>query len=758
MAIKLSGMISGMDTDAMIDELVKAYSVRKDSYVKEQKSLEIKQDAWKEMNSKIYSLFSGKLSSLRFSSNYALKSIKTSNSNKVSVSGSSNAVNGTQELKIESLAKSGYLTGGVVATGSGDDLKTSSKLSELGITAGRISVTVAGEESYIDVTGETTVQGFVSALKEKGLNASFDEANQRFFVSAKNSGAANDFSIAGVDDAGTNVLKNMGLYAVSTADIESYKSYIEAAEADASYMTNLAKNEYLNTLINGYVKSLSDERGTYSEKINELNTKIADEEAKKTFAALSDKEKDAKITELNDKIQALKDKITDESAKGDEADQAAIDGYNEEMTKLQEQVAKFDEIKTEIGSSDAADFKDKLNTYNESVDGNIATYRTELEEPTAKASELTEAITKAQGYLSATLEDKEQFLADNGVTADYASEDYSNIAEKYSDKYDYAKEMVEAYEEYESLVAAGSTDETRINELKEMLGLNQGETGASRIAGADAKIYLNGAMFESNSNNFQINGLTITAHAVTEEDEIITVTTDTDVDGIYNMVKDFFKEYNEVMKGMQEAFNAESAGDYEPLTDEEMESMTDKQIEKWEKKLTTAALRKDSTLSGVMGLMRTAMLQSFEINGETLNLSSFGIKTAGYFEVDSNERNLYHIDGDADDKLVSGNADKLKIAIANDPDKFVEFFSKLTENVYAQLNKKMSSSSLSSAYTVYNDKYMKQQYERYDDKISDWEDRVDAIREKYEKQFAAMETALSQLQSQSSYFSSMLGY
>ena len=78
--------------------------------------------------------------------------------------------------------------------------------------------------------------------------------------------------------------------------------------------------------------------------------------------------------------------------------------------------------------------------------------------------------------------------------------------------------------------------------------------------------------------------------------------------------------------------------------------------------------------------------------------------------------------------------------------------------MYTELNKKMSTSSLSSAYTVYNDKYMKKQYEEYDDTISEWEDKVDAIREKYEKQFAAMETALSQLQSQSSYLSSMLGY
>ena len=47
---------------------------------------------------------------------------------------------------------------------------------------------------------------------------------------------------------------------------------------------------------------------------------------------------------------------------------------------------------------------------------------------------------------------------------------------------------------------------------------------------------------------------------------------------------DFFKEYNEVLKAMEEGYNAPSAGSYEPLTDEEQEALTDKQIEKWQEK------------------------------------------------------------------------------------------------------------------------------------------------------------------------------
>lgn len=151
------------------------------------------------------------------------------------------------------------------------------------------------------------------------------------------------------------------------------------------------------------------------------------------------------------------------------------------------------------------------------------------------------------------------------------------------------------------------------------------------------------------------------------------------------------------------------------------------------------------------------MSQGFSVNGTTYNLSSFGIKTLGYFVAADNEKGAYHIDGDPDDSAVSGNTDKLKSAIAGDPDTFVDFFSQLTSNLYSQLNKKMAASSLSSAYTVYNDKYMDKQYKQYTKDLKSWDTKIENMREKYEKQFASMESALSSLQSQQSSLSSLLG-
>jgi len=159
----------------------------------------------------------------------------------------------------------------------------------------------------------------------------------------------------------------------------------------------------------------------------------------------------------------------------------------------------------------------------------------------------------------------------------------------------------------------------------------------------------------------------------------------------------------------------------------------------------------------VSTMLKSAMQTSFTINGKSYSLASFGIKTAGYFEAADNEKSAYHIDGDPDDSLTSGNTDKLKEAIANDPDAVVSFFTQLADKAYTKLGDKMKTSSISSAFKVYNDKSMQSDYEDYTEKIKDWEERIEKIEESYYKQFSAMEKALSQLQSSTSALTSMLG-
>ena len=289
--------------------------------------------------------------------------------------------------------------------------------------------------------------------------------------------------------------------------------------------------------------------------------------------------------------------------------------------------------------------------------------------------------------------------------------------------------------------------------VQELLKLGTAN-GASKIDGSDAEIKLNGATFKSATNNFSINGLTITAKEKTSG--AISLVTDMDYDEIYDNVKNFFKEYNSLMNEMDKLYNAASSKGYEPLTSEEKDAMTDDEVEKWETKIKDSLLRGDSELDTISSAMRQAMLSTFDIDGKTYSLSSFGINTLGYFEAADNEKNAYHIDGDKDDSSTSGNDDKLRAMIASNPTATASFFQQLSSKLYDAMNKIQSrSDSYTSFGNFFSDKKLQNDYVEKDKQVTKWEKYVADQEEKYYKQFTAMESAMSSLNSQQSYISQL---
>lgn len=504
MPMRVTGLNSGLDTESIITALVEAKSEKKNKLVKAQTRLEWKQDAWKELNKKVYSFYTKTLSNMRMQGDYTKKITKSSNESAVSVITGSNAANGVQNLEVISQAKSGYLTGAELQKGGNKASYTSStKLSEidgLNLNGGeKLTIKVGGKDKEIALTGDMTINKLVSELRNAGVNANFDEKNQRFFISSKETGEANNFKITASDSTGG---------------------------------------------------------------------------------------------------------------------------------------------------------------------------------PPGTSTILTS------------------------------------------------------------------------------LGLEGGDS--NKIDGSDAEIRLNGATFKSDSNTFEINGLTITVNQETNEN--ITLNTTDDTDGIYDMIKNFFKEYNELIIEMDSLYNAESSKGYEPLTDEEKEALSEKEIEKWEEKIKNSILRKDSTLNTVSSAIKQIMLQGVKMSdGNQHYLSEFGIGTLGYFNAGENEKSAYHIDGDPDDSNVSNNDDKLRAAIASDPDKVTEFFSTLSKNLYDKLFDMMKTTEYSSAFTLYDDKLMKEEYSSYTSKISKQEALIKAYEDRYYKKFAAMETALSKLQTKENALAGMFG-
>ncbi len=290
-----------------------------------------------------------------------------------------------------------------------------------------------------------------------------------------------------------------------------------------------------------------------------------------------------------------------------------------------------------------------------------------------------------------------------------------------------------------------------------VLGLS--ENKATTVKGQDAKIKLNGVEYTSSSNSFSINGLNLTVQGVTGDgdDKAVTITTNTDTQGIYDKVKDFLTQYNSLINEMTSLFNAPTAKGYEPLSEEEKKAMSEKEVEQWEQKIKDSLLRRDESLESVLSAMTSSMSQGVEIDGKKYYLSSFGINTMSYLNAPANQQNAYHIDGDPDDATSAGKPDKLMAAINSDPDAVVGFMQKMAENLYNAIDEKMKSTSLRSTYTVYNDKEMASEYSDYTNIIKKWEERLQKQEDYYYKKFAAMESALSKINSQAGAFGNMLG-
>lgn len=540
MAIRMTGMVSGLDTDSIVKELVSAYSTKKEKYEKEQTKLGWKQEIWKDLNKEVNTFYKS-VGNLRFAGGYSTKKTTSSDTTKATVSAGSNAVTGTQKLHVLSTAQSGYLTGGkITASDSSAKVTSSTKLSELGFTEDETALKFIAKDkdgkdisADIKLSKDSTISDAVKALRDVGLNASFDENNGRIFLSSSATGASTDFSLK---SDGSDASKNL-----------------------------------LNTLA--------------------LNT---------------------------------------------------------------------------------------------------------------DASEVTEASKRA-----------------------------------------------------------------------------------TKIDGSDAAIVLNGVVYTSSSNNFSINGLSISVNAVTDsvdlskaktngsldadkisdmlvntplnDSEAISITTSTDTQGIYDKIKDFITSYNNIINKMTKLYNADSAGNYEPLTDDEKSEMSDSEIEKWETKIKDSLLRRDSTLSTVMSAMTTAMSGGATVNGKTYFLSNFGISTLGYMNAAENEQNAYHIDGDEDDENTSGNTDKLMTALNSDPDTVMDFMKQMATNLYNAIDKQMTSTTLRSKYSIYNDKEMTTQYKNYTTTIKEWETKISDKEDYYYKKFSSMESALSKLNSQTSSLSGLIG-
>lgn len=687
MPIRLSGIASNMDTDSIVKELMNAQSLKKTKIDNKITKLQWTKDIWKDMNSKIYKFYTGSLSKLKTQGSYATKKATSTNESKVTVKAGAGAATGSHNVQVKQLASAQYVTGVKL----GDNVTGSTKLSELGFTMDPdketvVQITSGGKVTELYVTEKTTLSDFTQACASAGINASFDNTQKRLFLSSKQSGEDNVFSIATktvtVPTQREEVRDLLGYNNSTTSGATRFEmdkaidTYVELKAKDGSRTAEEEKTfEATVKKLNDYMKS-----NTTSKLSTGYETASADDLTAAGVKSAAEAEQDAR------------DNFT-----GDENDQKAIDAA----------------VKSAINA--------ERNKY-------VKYYQNQYQEILGKDSaSLTEEEKKNPYYANQT---KMIVALDGSAVTD--------------------------------VPAGGEIDTNSLNNLGigtitnvlegDKLVTKSTVAGASVVSTANSIIVYNGATLEGSTNQISANGVTFELHGVTEGSETVSLTVSNDTDAVYDMVRNFVKGYNELLQEMNTMYNATSSRGYNPLTDDEKEAMTDDQIEKWEQKIKDSLLRRDDKLSGVLSTMRNNMAGSVTVNGKALSLSSFGIVTGAY-----TEKGLLHIAGDSEDSAYAGDTDKLKKALAENPEEVMQVLSKLADNLYQDISNKMKSTSLSSALTIYNDKEMDKLETRYKKDLATLEKKLKDMEDRYYKQFSAMETAMSKLNSQSSQLSSMLG-
>ncbi len=652
--LRMTGMYSGMDTEAIIQQMLKAKAQKVTNLKNDQKKLEWKQTLWQDLNKRIYKLYTGTLSNMRLEGSYAKKKTKVSDPTKATITASEGAVNGSQSLEVKKLAKSGYLTGATVSkqvdgyipiynkdTASAPSDGSNELLASLGVGKGTLTVDAGGTQFNVTVDGTERISDFVTKFNNEAQSA-----GAQITMSYSEGKITVDGPTSGAGDGSFG-------FEMSSSPIES--GFTKTILQGLGLSNVCAKGDNASGKVTGEAitrKGLIYEEGNFKadSKLSEITKDLV---GRRLFLTVGEG-KDAKITTID---------ITSDMTISDFTRKLQEGGVN----------ASFDEKNQRFFISSSG---------------------------TGKANEF-----KLEG--------------DKG-----AHDALLNLGLDMGD------------DQQEELVYPNGSK-------------------ATRIKAQDGEIILNGATFTSDTNTFTVNGLSITANALTEE--AISITTETDYDGIYDMIKDFVAEYNDIMNEMTKLYGADSSRKFTMLSDEEKEAMSEDEVEKWEGTIKDSLLRRDKDLNNVMQCMIGAINKGYDIGGKTLYLVNFGIGTAGYFESEKAERNALHIFGDSDDDKFSEKDNDLKAALAEDPEQVISLFTEMSKEMYTSLRKTMDGTDYRSVYKVYDDKRMKIEYDDYTKKIKEAEKKLNAYEDKWYKKFSAMEVALSKLQSSQNSLASMLG-
>lgn len=805
------GLASGLDRDTLIEQMTSGTRSKIAKQKQEQTKIEWKQEAMREITSKIYnftndytSYSSAKnlLSSTLFSRNQV--TAVGDNSKYISVSGTAASAENMSIAGIKQLAKNASLTTGRLTNqtletadlglGEGGDLSKSKTVSTIAGDALYIkygtqnyTLKLLDTDDYDYSTPEKAIESINEQLKNidvgSGTNAQtlgdilkveMDGDKVKFSVNEDNA-HGNTVQLAG----GTgNILQDLGFLTSdqSLSDLSDEEKIITGSGLTGSQNAKLTEEKTLaerlsgaqiNFSYNGETKTITLDDYTKEDKIDNV---VADMQKKLEAAFGKGRIEVVAETTTTDGTTTYTGKLKFRTIKPNSSAQAEAEADESSVLSVTGGtgiVGKNGVFGILAGSSNRLNMSANLENAGFGKDATDAIKNLEKDgkytlkingkevEGITKDSTMKEIVDKINstegiGVSVAYQEMSNRFAitsTENGASGEITfDEDDNNIA-----KYLFGDPSVET-----SAGGNGVPESTYVKGQDAVLSV--------KYPGSDEAIEIT-----RGSNAFSLDGLNITLKgafgykedgSVDNAAEAITFNAEVDADKAVDAVKGMIDSFNEILELVNTNVKTKPDRDYSPLTDEQKAELSESQIEKWEAKAKEGILFADMDLRMMADSLRTIIN-----SGNTSVLSSMGITVSTNY---------------ADNGKLVFDETKFRTAIQKDPESVRQAFTKAVskdENgntVQGGLMVAMKSvmdrygsmtgatkgilveraGSIYAPTTVLTNSYQKQ-LDRLDDYIDQLQDKLETETDRYISQFTSLETLISQMNSQSSYLSSL---
>ncbi|MCM2675690.1 flagellar filament capping protein FliD [Alkalicoccobacillus plakortidis] len=272
-------------------------------------------------------------------------------------------------------------------------------------------------------------------------------------------------------------------------------------------------------------------------------------------------------------------------------------------------------------------------------------------------------------------------------------------------------------------------------------------------AGTNATFTVNGLETERRTNSFTISGMTVTLKDTFDQEVVLNASTD--VDSVVDTIKEFVKQYNELLDHVNGKLTESRNRDFEPLTEEERDGLSEKEAERLDEKARAGHLRNDPLLRGSFDQLRQGLYQSVSTgtDSEFSQLATIGITTSS----DYMSRGKLEI-----------NEDKLRAAIEKDPDGVFDLFNADGETSGEQGLARRLRSSISTTvdsiskraggagYAQSHQFTIGRELNDIEKRIQTFEMRLEQKEKRYWAQFNAMEAAVQRANNQGDMLMSQL--